>query len=219
MSKSTIRTVIISISVLAVALLAYSFLGNDTPSNGTNGDKKDVTITPADHIKGNPNATVTLVEFGDLQCPACQAYEPIVRELMEKHGNEVRFVFKHFPLSQIHPNALLAAKYAEAAGMQGKFWEFHDMLYDKQKEWANSLNAKTMFETYGAELGLNVSKLTSDSQNKTLEEKILAEYREGVKLGVQGTPTFFVNGRKIENPRSLEAFEKILMDAKAEVTQ
>ena len=198
------------LGIIIVLLFAYYFyaIGNATETPGTN-----VTLTEKDHVHGAEGGSVTLVEFGDFQCPACGAYEPIVREVAARNPETMKFVFRHFPLTQIHPNALLAAKASEAAGVQGKFWEMHDMLYDVQKDWAGSLNARDMFVTYAKNLGLDVKKFTSDLNNEEIETKILAEYKEGVNLGVQGTPTFFVNGKKIESPKSIEAFDQIIKDA------
>ena len=212
MSKSTTNNFLIVFAVLIIVLLGYYVFGTESTAPATT----DVTVSLNDHIRANKEASVTLLEFGDFQCPACGAYEPMVREVVAKNAQDVRFVFRHFPLTQIHQNALLASKYAEAASIQGKFWEMHDVLYDKQTEWSSSLQAKTMFEGYAKTLGLDVVKLSADAQSKAVEEKILAQYKEGVKLGVQGTPTFFINGKKLEsNPRSVEEFNKLIQDAKA----
>ena len=173
-------------------------------------------ISSNDWVRGNKDSNVILVEYSDFQCPACAAYEPLVRQVVAEHPNDVRFVFRNFPLIQIHPNALLAAKYAEAAGIQGKFWEMHDALYDQQNKWANSLNARELIESYAKEIGLDVVKLATDAQAKSVEDKILAQYKEGTRLGVQGTPTFFINGKKIEsNPSDAKAFGALIEEAKA----
>ena len=211
MSKSTTNSFLIGFLVILVVLLGYyMFSGSATKPTTT-----DVVVSLDDHVRANKDASVTLVEFGDFQCPACGAYEPMVRQAVAGSAQDVRFVFRHFPLTQIHQNALLAAKYAEASSIQGKFWEMHDMLYDKQQEWSSSPAAKVFFEGYAKTLGMDVVKLSSDVQSKAIEDKILAQYKEGVKLGVQGTPTFFINGVKLENnPRSIEEFKKLIQDAK-----
>lgn len=200
------------VALIALSFAYYFYAMNNHTKSGT---VQEVTVNEQDHIRGTRGGKVTLVEFGDLQCPACAAYEPIVRQVVADNPGVVQFVFKHFPLTQIHPNALLAAKASEAAGLQGKFWEMHDMLYDRQKDWSGSLGARSAFISYAGELGLDVAKFTEDLNNESIENKIIAEYREGASLGVQGTPTFFVNGKKIENPGSLDAFNKVIRDAAA----
>lgn len=172
-----------------------------------------VEIKQTDHIRGATGAKVTLVEFGDFQCPACAAYEPLVRQVLADNKDSLQVVFRHFPLTQIHQNALLAARASEAAGLQGKFWEMHDMLYDYQKSWSGLLNAREIFVSYAATLGLDVAQFSADMDSSVVEEKILAEYREGTKLGVGGTPTFFINGKMIESPSSLEEFDALIKAA------
>lgn len=200
--------------VLVALSFAYYFYAM---SSREQSGPQEVTITEQDHVRGTVGGKVTLVEFGDLQCPACAAYEPIVREVIAANAGTLQFVFKHFPLTQIHQNALLAAKASEAAGLQGRFWEMHDMMYDKQGEWSGNLNARDIFIGYATALGLDVAKFTEDLNNDSIQEKILAEYKEGSALGVRGTPTFFINGKMIENPGSLEAFNQLIKDAAAAV--
>lgn len=196
--------------LVIVLLFAYYFYAMSKSGGAVT---PEVVITDTDHVRGAPNGVVTLVEFGDFQCPACGAYEPIVRQVTSHNPQILKVVFRHFPLTQIHQNALLAAKASESAGLQGKFWEMHDMLYDKQTDWSGSLNARDTFVGYASTLGLNVAKFTSDLNSKEVEDKILAEYKEGASLGVMGTPTFFVNGKMIENPKSIEAFDTLIREA------
>lgn len=200
--------------LIIVLLMSYYFYA--TSNQDTTTKTTTITVSEKDHVRGAQGAKVTLVEFGDFQCPACGAYEPIVRELQKNNPDTLQIVFRHFPLTQIHPNALLSAKASEAAGAQGKFWEMHDMLYDKQSEWSGALNARDIFMNYATTLGLDLALFTQVLDNKEVEDKILAEYKEGIKLGVQGTPTFFVNGEKITNPQSIDAFDAVI---KAAATQ
>ncbi len=210
MSKSSINNLFIGLGFIILALLAYYAFATKT---STTTAVVPVEVSLDDHVRGATNAKVTLLEFGDLQCPACGAYEPLVRAVMAQHTTDTRLVFRHFPLTNIHQNALAAAKYAEAAGIQGKFWEMHDILYDTQKDWSGSMTPTVLFEGYAKKLGLDVAKLSVDAQGKSVEDKILAQYKEGTRLGVQGTPTFFINGVKIDNPQSLDTFNKVLNDA------
>lgn len=195
---------------LVVLLFAYYFYAT---GGRTSLPPKEIVVTEQDHVRGAAGAKVTLVEFGDFQCPACGAYEPLIRQVMDENADTVQLVFRHFPLTQIHQNALLGAKAAEAAGVQGKFWEMHDKLYDNQLEWSNALNARDFVTAYASAIGLDTKKFAEDLNNKSIEDKIFAEYSEGLKLGVQGTPTFFLNGKKIENPSSPEEFNALIKEA------
>jgi protein-disulfide isomerase len=196
---------------LVVLLFAYYFYRMSTnPPVAVQVLEVDQT----DHVRGAAGAKVTVVEFGDFQCPACAAYESLVRQVTKDNSGIVQVVFRHFPLTQIHQNALLAAKASEAAALQGKFWEMHDMLYDNQKAWSEGTDARSMIIGYAATLGLNIKQFSQDIDSPAVEAKILAEYKEGVKLGVQGTPTFFINGKKLsDNPKSVEAFNALIQAA------
>lgn len=200
-------TFIVALIVLSFAYYFYAM------SERKDMPVQEIIVTEKDHVRGTVGGKVTLVEFGDFQCPACLAYEPIVRQVTADNTGTLQVVFKHFPLTQIHQNALLAAKASEAAANQGKFWEMHDMLYDKQKEWSGALNVRDIFISYAASLGLNVNQFTEDLNNSAIHDKVVAEYKEGVNLGVQGTPTFFLNGKMIENPGSVEDFNKLIKEA------
>lgn len=200
------------VAAAVVLAFAYYFYSMNARTNQPAGE---VTVTEQDHVRGAVGAKVTLVEFGDFQCPACGAYEPLVRKVEADNAGVLQVVFKHFPLTQIHQNALLAAKASEAASLQGKFWEMHDILYDKQTDWSGTLSARDAFISYAKTIGLDVPKFTQDLNSQAIEDKIIAEYKEGVNLGVQGTPTFFLNGKKLENPSSPEEFNKLIQDAAA----
>ncbi len=203
---------IMGVVIVVVVLFGYYFYA--TPSQD-NSKIEEITISETDHVRGKQDAKLTLVEFGDYQCPACGVYEQIIRQVSEDNKEILKVVFRHFPLTQIHQNAVLGAKAAEAAGLQGKFWEMHEMLFDKQEEWSKGMNAHDFILTYATTLGLNTKKFSEDLKSEAIEEKIMAEYKEGVKLGVQGTPTFFLNGKKIDNPSSLENFNKLILETAA----
>jgi protein-disulfide isomerase len=206
--------------VVVVIVIVASLLGYYFYSGGIKKEESvaSVAITAQDHITGKEGAVVTLVKFVDFQCPACGAYDPIVKQLLANNKETVRVVHKHFPLMQIHRNALSASIAAEAAGMQGKFFEMSEMLYAKQEEWSGTLNARDYYLAYASALTLNVAQFEKDLSNKALEEKILADLKEGVSLGVQGTPTFFVNGQKIDNPRDIESFDKLIKKAVSDIS-
>jgi protein-disulfide isomerase len=150
-----------------------------------------VPITSADHIRGPAQAPVTLVEYGDYECPNCGLAHPIVDRMQAHFGNELRFVFRHFPLQQIHPHAESAAESAEYAGSQGMFWEMHDGIYENQDQ----LGLPLLFALAGA-LGLSESGLRNALVTGEFAPKVRSDFLGGVRSGVNGTPTFFINGRR-----------------------
>ncbi len=173
---------------------------------------KPVSLTNEGWVRGANNAPITLVEFADFQCPACKAYHPIVKEVLKSNDGKVKLLFKHFPLTSIHKNAFPAAIAAEAAGVQGKFFEMHDLLYEHQEEWAqmSAPEAKEKFISFASDLKLNMEKFKADLDKKELADKIKQNQDEGGQIGVNATPTFFLNGKKIQNPQGLEEFNKLI---------
>ena len=154
----------------------------------------DGTLIPSvsderDHIQGPASAPVTLVEYGDYQCPYCGMAYPIVKSLQQALGDRVRFVFRNFPLRDSHPHAEHAAEAAESAGAQGSFWEMHDTLYENQEQLEDS-----DLLAYAKELDLDPNQVARDLEDGTYVKRVREDFRSGVKSGVNGTPTFFVNG-------------------------
>ncbi len=145
---------------------------------------------PGEHVRGPADAPVTIVEFGDFQCPACGAEEPVIQKLLQNYPTQVRFVFREFPLS-IHENAELAAEAAEAAGAQGKFWEMHDILYKNQE----NLTLSDILG-YAAAIGLDVTTFQADLTAHKYQPVVQKDIADGQALNVQGTPTFFINGKE-----------------------
>jgi protein-disulfide isomerase len=207
-SQGTLRWVILGIG----ALLFIAFFGFliFLAKQNTN---TEVTLSDIGWIRGAENAEVTLTEFGDFQCSACKTYYPMVQGILSFYKDKsFRLMFKHFPLTQAHKNAIPAAMAAEAAGAQGRFFEMHDILYEKQDEWAQlpAVEAQEKFISYAKELVLDLDKFIKDLENKELEGKIRANQDEGINNGVSGTPTFFLNGKIIQNPRSIDDFKKLI---------
>ena len=153
---------------------------------------------------------ITMVEYGDLQCPACKAYHPLVLDVLKAYPEQLKLVFKNYPLTTVHRNAMAAAITAEAAGKQGKYCEFVDMVYEKQLEWSELDDPQGKFEEYVKALGLSVEQFKKDQQDKAITTLINDERNEGIQNGVTGTPSFFINGKKIENPANLDAFKKVI---------
>jgi protein-disulfide isomerase len=159
--------------------------------------------------KGRADAPVTIEEFGDYQCPPCGALYPELEKIKADYGDGVRIVFRHYPLMRIHANALSAAHAAEAAGLQGKFWEMHDQLYRGQKSWQNSGDTRTAFAAYARTLGLDAERFMRDMNGGEVDTRIVADHERARSLGVDSTPVLFVNGRKLppaaQTPRDLRA--------------
>jgi protein-disulfide isomerase len=148
------------------------------------------------YVRGGASASVTLEEFSDFQCPACGGLEPGLRRVVNDYGERARLIFRHFPLT-MHRYAFLAARAAEAAGQQGKFWEMHDMIYDNQKEWSDSMEPRVQFDSYATRLGLDVQRFKADMERQDLAERIKSDYARGISLDVHGTPTIYLNGREL----------------------
>lgn len=154
-------------------------------------------------------AKVTLVKFSDYQCPACKVYFPFVNQLKQDYGDDIRVVYKHFPLS-IHPYAHVAARSVEAARLQGKFQEMHDMIFQGQEQWSQG-NAEAIFIGYANTIGLNVDQFRSDMNSADMNRIVMADRREGRDLNVNSTPTFYVNGEEmISVPRTYPEFKAII---------
>ena len=169
----------------------------------------DLNITANDHTKGASDGSVVLVEYSDLQCPACQAFAPITRQLVDANPDTLTFVYRHFPLAQ-HQNAEAAAYAAEAAGKQGTFFEYHDILFDRQEDWAENTDPTKTFLAYAEELELDIDQFTADMGSETVRAKVDTDLNSGITAGVDSTPSFFLNGKRVRNPNSLEAFQDLI---------
>jgi len=166
-------------------------------------------VSASDHAAGPDDAPVTLVEYGDYECPYCGMAHPIVKRAQRELGNRLRFVFRNFPLAESHPHARLAAQAAEAAAAQGKFWEMHDMLFEHQ----DALEAEDILG-YAKSLGLDTAQFARDLEAGTYAKRVRDDFRSGVRSGVNGTPTFFVNGNRYDGSwANEEAFIRALRDA------
>ena len=162
--------------------------------------------------KGNSQAKAVLVEFVDFQCGACAAASGRVAKIARKHGSRLKIVFKHHPMQKAHGNAMIAAQAAEAAGLQYKFWEMHDLLLQRQQEWAKVPDAQTLFLRYAAELQLNLARFRRDLWNPEVRNKIYRDIMEGQMAQVRSVPAFFLNGKPIPNSRDEFEFEQRIVD-------
>jgi protein-disulfide isomerase len=182
------------------------------------GDKANApsksNAQPTQHVQGEGKSKVTLVEYGDYQCPYCGAFHPIVKEVVEKYKDQITFQFRNLPLIQIHTHAMAAARAAEAASMQGKFWEMHNMIYEGQNTWSTADNPSTIFEGYAKQIGLKIDQFKKDSSGSATNDTINADVREFNKLKLEmSTPTFILDGKKVTPTYTVEAFSKLIDDA------
>jgi protein-disulfide isomerase len=206
--NNLIGKVIVIITVLVVA--GAIFWGIRTQDSGSKN--VNVEVTDEDTYLGNKDAKVTLVEYSDFQCPACKAFEDIVKQLQESYSAEdLKIVYRHFPLRSIHLNADLAAQAAEAAGEEGKFWEMKDLLFKNQAEWSKEKDPRGLFGAYAKSLGLDVAEFDEDLlPEDDSKERVEKDYQSGVALGVNSTPTFILNGVVLKNPQNLDEFKKLI---------
>lgn len=199
------------IMVVIIGLVGLFALTGGNKNSDTPGG--DTPAQASNHVEGAENSKVTLIEYGDFQCPACKSYYPLIKELKSTYGDRVAFQFRHYPLVQIHPNAFVSSRAAEAAGKQGKFFEMHDLLYENQELWSQSPNPSSTFESYAQQLGLNVEQFKTDMNSAAVADVINADVKAGQTAGANSTPTFVLNGKKIDkNPQTLDEFKKLLDD-------
>ncbi len=168
-----------------------------------------------ERTRGNSAAPISLVEYSDFQCPVCAGFSHIIEQLILEEGDKFSFTFRHYPLRN-HAHSGLAARAAEAAGRQGKFWEMHDLLFGTQPDWADhgSAAVKRIFLDYASDLGLDMKKFPLDLESQAVKDKVIDDYYNGEESGVAATPTFFRNGKKlIRAPRKYEAFKKLVLES------
>lgn len=217
MNKTTLWFIIGFVVVVAGGLVILGAMYGGPSSATPNTTPFVATTVPpiasTDWTQGNPNAKVTLIEYGDFECPACGAYFPLVQQIVANYSSTIYFSFRNFPLYTIHPDAGIAAQAAEAAGLQGKYWQMHDLLYTNQTTWsvvATSSVVAEYFNGYASSIGLNVSKFDNDINSTQVLTKINNDVTTGDNAQIDHTPTFFVNNVQIQNPTSLADFEATL---------
>lgn len=226
-SKSSLPFIIIGVVLLAViaavVLMSRPSTSNNSPApNASPGQAQTQKQPPQPGApnpwsRGNASSRVTIEEFSDFQCPACGGFEPGLRRVIKDYEDRVRFVFRNYPLP-MHKYAFIAARAAEAAGAQGKFWEMHDLIYDNQKEWSESMEPRVPFDSYATRLGLDMQRFKTDMERQDLADRIKADYGRGTTIGVKGTPTVFLNGRELV-PGRLVTEEDLRREIEAALSQ
>jgi protein-disulfide isomerase len=167
-------------------------------------------VSSRDHVQGTATAPVTLVEYGDFECPYCGRAHPIVKALQRAVGNGMRFVYRHFPLTSAHPRADRAAEAAEAAGAQGKFWEMHDTLFEHQGTLDDASLAR-----FAGDLGLDLARFTREMGSRVYAPRVREDFMSGVRSGVNGTPTFFINGVRHDGAYDVQTLHLAIQAAAA----
>lgn len=215
--KSNLPFIIIG-AVLLVALVGAYFLfqgtGKTATANNskTNSNANKSTTATTSNVPGaspawslgSPSAAVTIEEFADFQCPTCGDIHPKIKEIRAKYGDRVRIIFRHFPLTQIHPRAYDAAVAAEAAGLQGKFWDMQNLLFTNQKVWTVATDHRQTFEEYAKNLGLDVEKFKNDMAGINTKNRIDADIQRGNSLSIRSTPSIFINGKLLTTIQEME---------------
>lgn len=214
--RQRIRRAIIWVVVLLViggGIAGIVSLARRAPAQDTSSGGVIAPLAQDDWVKGGREAKIVLIEYSDFQCPACKTYHPLLKKLTEEFGDKIAFVYRFFPLRQIHKNADLASQAAQAAGLQGKFWEMHDLIFDHQRDWAEVPKADVFFIGYAESLALDMNKFKNDIDSEAVKKRVDGDYQGGIDAGINSTPTFYLNGKKMQNPRSYEEFSKIISDA------
>lgn len=195
-----------------IALLAFLYAAWALTSTPAKDEQVRIQLSKNERITGNEDAKITLVEYSDFQCPACKAFHPVVKELVRKYAQDIRLVYRHFPLTQVHKNSHAASLAAEAANMQGKFFEYHDMLFDNQDTWGPESDPTKSFVGYAKDLKLDTKKFEVDMKSPAAEAKIKEDGETGLKAAVNATPTFILNGVKLTNLQSFSDLESAIKD-------
>jgi len=164
-------------------------------------------LNAQDHVQGNPNASIQLVEYGDYECPFCGQAHPTVKVVQRAMGDDLLFAFRNFPLSQVHPNALRAAQAAEAAGLQDRFWPMHDLLFENQQFLEDEHLVR-----YAQLIGCDLDRFAEDIDSDAVAEKVRSDFLSGARSGVNGTPTFFINGERYEGSWAPEVLLSVLQE-------
>jgi len=197
---------IVALSVIGLIKLAGS--STDSSSSAI----KVPAVSKSDITQGNPKSKVTLIEYADFQCPACASYHPLVNQLLTEFNGKIFYVYRMFPLSNIHQNAIISAQAGYAALKQNKFFQMDDYLYNGQAQWENLPNPKDTFISYAGKLKLDTAKFEADMNSSEAQNYVADSENQATSIGVNATPTFFVNGKQITNPASYDEFKKIIQD-------
>ncbi|MGH7156982.1 MAG: DsbA family protein [Candidatus Saccharimonadales bacterium] len=196
------------LGILAAIIIIFAaiFAITQNSNNKSSSNNSSSSSQPTTHIEGQGSKGVTLIEYGDYECPVCEEYYQPVKQAVAPLLPQIFFQFRNLPLTAIHPNAFAGARAAEAAGLQNKYWQMHDKLYDNQNDWASASNPQSFFDTYAQQIGLNISKFNSDYAGSQVNDAINADLAAFGKTGQQqATPTFFLDGQYLPNTELIDS--------------
>jgi len=198
--------------VVVIFVGIFIFTGNKSKTGSSSSSS---AAQPSQNIIGNNTTGVAMVEYGDFECPYCEEYYIPAKEAQIEFNNQITFQFRNFPLVNVHPNAFAGARAAQAAALQGQFWQMHDALYTSSnwQVWSTANDPTPYFNQYAQQLGLNLSKFQTDFASSQVNDTINADIAAGNKLNVQGTPTFFINGVETSIAPTLADFERVIKAA------
>ncbi len=202
------------IFVLILALIVWGLIAAGNKNSGLTTEVVTLAkpVSASDWTIGSSTAPVTMVEYADFQCPACQTYAPLIQQLIEQEGNKLFFVYRYFPLPQ-HSNAISSAEAAQAAGLQGKFWEMHDKLFANYADWEDLADPTSIYLGYAQAIGISTTTFLKDMTSAPVVKLVKDSYQEAIDSKLDYTPTIFINGKRIVNPQSFAAFKKVIDDA------
>jgi protein-disulfide isomerase len=200
--------------IIFIGFFAFSQHSTNKSSGGSSSGQ------PTNHIEGQGQKKVTLVEYGDYQCSACESFAATVKQVFDKYSSDITVQFRNLPLTSLHPNAFAAARAAEAASMQNKFWQMHDLLYDPAnwQSWTTASNPVPLFNSYAQQLGLDITKFKADYSSEQVNSLINADVAEFKKTGQQqATPTYFLDGKVLDNNNLIDQQSGPSLDKFAQV--
>jgi protein-disulfide isomerase len=191
-------------AIVIVFIGIFAFTGHKSKTDSSTSTK------PTNHVEGTSSTGVKLVEYGDYECPYCGEYFPVVKQVQTDYASLISFQFRNFPLVSIHQNAFAGARAAEAAALQNQFWQMHDLLYENQDAWSTASDPSTYFDEYAKQLGLNINQFDTDYASSQVNNSINADMQAGNALSIEGTPTFFLDGKQIQVTDTEAAFQKVI---------
>lgn len=212
------KAVLWALILIGIGALVFFLVKSSNDNNGSSGGGEIPAVSSGEWIKWDVDSPVQLVEYSDFQCPACAQYHSLLKAVELEYGDKVAFVYRHYPIAQTHFNANAAAKASEAAGKQGKFWEMHDILFSSQALWASlgTDEAASVFAGYMNNFeGANVDQYLIDFATEEIQAQVTEDFAGAVRAGVNSTPTFYLNGKKIRNPGDIDGFRVLLDEALA----
>jgi protein-disulfide isomerase len=209
------KPIIVIVLAVGVAAGAAVFLSrsSEQPTEASTSAgtlPNHVEIKGGGHVRGSDKAQLTLVEFGDYQCPSCGAYHPFVKEVLNRYPDKVKLEFHHYPLVTIHPNSFAAAKAVEAAGEQGHYWEMHDAVFEYQNAWSDKPDPKPIFAALANRIGINGTILVQTMESPEIQARILKDIERGETVKIEAVPTFFINGERVHITLSMEDFAQVI---------